>query len=282
MKAYLYSLALLITLSSCDKIEEPEFIENRIVVEPNGDTIKKVFMEYYTGHQCGTCPAAGKIAENLYEQYGENLIAMEVHAGYFATPYTSGTKFRSDYRTPAGEEMDKLYQLSESPPRAMINRIDFPSNEHRKDKDKWGQLVLQELLKAAVATVKLNREYSELNRSVSITVQTKMQKAYENPFSIAVYLTEDSIIDYQMDYSIQNGSQAVPDFVHRFVLRATLTNAFGNVLSDAPVIAGKEFSTNYTYTLPENFTVKNCALVVVLRDNITHEILQAESIKVKP
>src|SRR5687768_4725486 len=80
-----------IYLSSCDKVKDPY----STTLDGGGDTtatvvkVRKVLLEEYTGHRCGNCPPAAVTAQTLKSTYGERLVVMTVHAGFFAEPKAS-------------------------------------------------------------------------------------------------------------------------------------------------------------------------------------------------
>jgi thiol-disulfide isomerase/thioredoxin len=89
--------AVLIAASmfSCDKIEPPYRQGGVVTAE------RKVLLEDYTGSRCVNCPSAARIAHDLKQVYGENLIVLGIHTGFFAFPFPP--QFPLDLRTPAGE-----------------------------------------------------------------------------------------------------------------------------------------------------------------------------------
>jgi hypothetical protein len=80
-------LALAVFISGCDEITG---LKRQPVVTspPPGDSVvKKVLVEDYTGHTCGNCPAAARMLNDTIKPlYGDRLIVLGIHAGYFAEP----------------------------------------------------------------------------------------------------------------------------------------------------------------------------------------------------
>jgi len=117
--------------SACDKIEEPYLISTG-----NADTaacpapefpeitthIKRVLLEDYTGHTCVNCPSAAVISHDLKEQYGDQLVLIAVHAGFFAKPTNTGN-YTFDFRTTAGTAWDDQFGIGRiGNPNGMVNR----------------------------------------------------------------------------------------------------------------------------------------------------------------
>ena len=82
-------LALLIT-SACEEIQPVidclscEDDGPPIVIDPQD---RKVLIEEFTGVRCVNCPAGSAEIQNLLSVYGEQLIAISIHAGFYANPY---------------------------------------------------------------------------------------------------------------------------------------------------------------------------------------------------
>lgn len=281
-------LAAAILAASCDKISEEEYKGGRgtVIIDDSTDTdtlpaVRKVLLEDYTGQTCGNCPAANAIAGSIKDAHAGRVIVMEVHAGFFAQPRTSGTKYLTDFRCTAGNELDNFFGVSNvGNPYGMVNRLDFPTTEHVKSKEKWGGLVDSTLAKAPIAKIGMTSTYDEGTRAVTLKTSTKFVAEYPEPTSLVIYLTEDSLLGWQTDYSKPSGSQDVENYVHRHVLRAALNSTFGEALTTAPAEINKKVSNQFNYTLPANFVSKHCALIAVLYNSTTREVLQVEEVEI--
>ncbi|MCE3259577.1 MAG: outer membrane protein Omp28, partial [Bacteroidetes bacterium] len=111
--------ALLFT--SCDKVS---YAKQSSEVKAN---TRKVLIEDYTGHQCGNCPNAAVVAESLHEKYGDKVVIIAVHAGFFAR--TNATEFPTSYTCQVGNDWDSKnggFGVSAAGnPNGMINRKNF-------------------------------------------------------------------------------------------------------------------------------------------------------------
>ncbi|MFA5783227.1 MAG: hypothetical protein WC868_13255, partial [Bacteroidales bacterium] len=108
MKKIIYFLCVVLNsifLFSCDKINPP-YIENT-TNNNTGDTVKKVLLEEFTGHQCPNCPQGAIIAQQLKAIYGEKLILISIHAGDFAEPGTG--EFAYDFRSSTGNDINSFF-----------------------------------------------------------------------------------------------------------------------------------------------------------------------------
>jgi hypothetical protein len=111
--------ALVIFFSACEKITPP-YKESKGGGNDTTGVLKNVLLEDYTGHTCVNCPTAAVIAHDLKNLYGDRLIVMAVHAGYFADPHPG--IFENDYRTQAGNEWNTFFGF-QNYPSGLIDRV---------------------------------------------------------------------------------------------------------------------------------------------------------------
>lgn len=88
------------------------------------NTTKKVLMEEFTGVRCVNCPQAQAEIKNLQTEgiFGEDLIVVSYHAGFFSEPYSDSQK---DFRTPAGTEILNFLETPIGYPSGVVNRKQF-------------------------------------------------------------------------------------------------------------------------------------------------------------
>ncbi len=123
--------------------------------------------------------------------------------------------------------------------------------------------------------------YTDASRAVVLKTTTKFVSDYNDGTSLVIYLTEDSLLGWQTDYRKPSGEQDVENFAHRHVLRDALNSAFGEPITAAPVAVGTRLANQFNYTLPASFNAEHCALVAVLYNTSTREVLQVEEIHLK-
>ena len=108
-KILLFALGITTLLSSCDVLEGP--FDEKVTIDTTAGPKRKILLEDFTGHTCGNCPCAAYEAIRLDTTYKGRIIVVASHVGFFAEPYTNGTKFRTDFRTPAGTEVNDYFQI---------------------------------------------------------------------------------------------------------------------------------------------------------------------------
>jgi hypothetical protein len=276
-------MALCIFLGlGCDRITGP-FVEiqqdidttwNPVFV-PRSNPIKKILLEDFTGHQCGNCPRAHEEAQNLSNQYPEKLIVLSEHVGYFAEVRSSG-KYTYDFRTTVGNEIDNEFGASAAGlPKGMINRISH-NNSKIHDKNLWNTLVSQELQKPVLADIQILYKWNSEKTKLDVAVQAKnIQLNTSENYKLFVYLVEDSIINWQKDYS-KNPSD-IPDYVHRHVLRASFNGTWGENV----VWSNQLFEKKYALNIPDGYQKDKLSVLAAIYETNSKEIIQVEEKKIQ-
>lgn len=253
---------------SCDKIDEP--YTSKI---PAKDWYgKKVLIEDYTGHRCPNCPGAANDANTLKTLYGEKVIVMAVHAGFFANP--APPIFPEDFRTEAGDAWNTYFgNSSAGNPNGMVNRKGFPSSSHILSSGAWGGKVATTLSEIPDLELKITKTFNSADTSVSGKITAKFLKTIKKKLKLQIVITEDSIIAPQV-----NGSINDLNYVHRHMLRGSINGVWGNTLTDGSSYTAidTELTENFIYKLKQEWKSKHCSIICFVYDDITKEILQAE------
>lgn len=267
-----------VLLTSCDKIDEPfyQIINNEDVtvtfpdVDP-ASVYRKVLIEEFTGHRCTNCPAGHQILEQLHQRYDDTLVMLGIHYGSLAKPI--GETFSYDFRTSEGNQIGDEYNI-DAIPKAIVNRI---MKEGGWSRDQWATAVGDVDRSKVNAALQIINEYDAATMTLKVNTKVTALKDYQNPLRIAIYLVEDGIVKPQKD-----GNQDILDYTHNHVLRAALTDAFGQPLrenqswasGDSEVYAAK-IDCSQT-----DWVMGNCYVVAALIDPINSEVIQVEKLNV--
>ena len=273
-KYLLLVLAVGYSFNSCDVIEEP-FIQE-IIVEECTQKCKKILLEDYTGHTCGNCPRAAEKATELKEVYGEFVIPIAVHVGYFAEPYSTGDKYQTDFRTDAGNNWNQHFgNSSAGNPNGMINRIEFPSS-HIFQYTQWEEKIVEQLEEDPIVGLQIKSSYDSLLNLICIDVQTKILSSLSNEINITVVLLENKIISKQTDYAAEN--DYIEDYEHKHVLRKGLNGAWGEPIGDGLHTVGQLYTHRFCVDKKSDWNASNLTVVAYVSNPETYEVLQAEEI----
>ncbi|RYE18969.1 MAG: Omp28-related outer membrane protein [Sphingobacteriales bacterium] len=276
------ALALGFATSGCDEVNGP-YKDVSPVTPPDTtgtdttdtDTtiivpVRKVLLQEFTGHKCGNCPEGAEKAHDLKQIYGDKLILMSVHAGFFASVATSG-KYSYDFRTATGNSIDTEYGVT-AYPSAIINR----TNHQVFGSSAWATVIDTILQKPVQAHIKLTPVITPGTRELKLTVKTTFLQATSQSQNLTVYLVESGKISWQKDYRLPNGQQDIENYSHDHFLRATLTPTWGELISAGPVAADQSFSRQFTYQIPAEYNMAKCQIIAVVNNPVNYSIMQAE------
>ena len=279
MKNLKYLFTIIITfciiLTSCDVIEGP-FTEEIIVEECVGKC-KKILLEDYTGSDCGNCPRAAEKAAELKEIFGDQLIPVAVHAGFFAD--SDIFPFIADFTTDAGDEWDSHFGNSDAGnPNGMVNRTGYPESDHILQYSQWAQKIDELLQAEPEAYIEIEANYNASTHSVSINTETEILQSISAPLSLNLILTESGIIAYQTDYDAD--PQGIPDYEHNHVMRKSLTGTWGTDLGQADYTGGDLINNTFSVSLNETWIAENMSIVAFISNTNTYEVIQTEEIHI--
>jgi thiol-disulfide isomerase/thioredoxin len=267
MKNLLFLPLALVLLSSCDKVTNP--LQDYV---PPVEAKRKVLLEDFTGHKCGNCPSAADVATNLHKQYGENLVVVAVHAGYFSDTDKS---YPTSYTTTAGNEWNTFYAVS-GYPNGMVNRKDYDNSGKVNKETKWPTLVNLGLNDAFVLDLEINPIYGA-DSTAGAEVTATFKKAYAGNIKVIVALTEDSVIGPQLDYrtNVRN-----PNYVFNHMLRGAINGTWGTMLKKGPAEIDDEVTVSFSnFRLRAPWRHKNLHVVAFAYDETSREVLEAEEAK---
>lgn len=280
IRTWKYWLLILgIAATGCDLIEAPykEVSQNTTsftCTDSTGfSTIRKIFIEDYTGFKCGNCPAASDEAKTILQAYPGKVVVMGIHAGYFAKPDAAHT---TDLRTTPGTEWDNFFGISAAGnPNGMVNRIKWGS-QMIVPYTSWHTAAEQYLQNLPfIAGMQLCKYYDAPENKLKVKVDVRYTSNRDTVDYLGVYLVEDSLVAYQKDYRLNPSD--IPGYVHEHVLRAALNGTWGGLLTNATsIVANKVYTNLFEIPIDPIWRKDHLKVVALLRNNTTQEIIQVE------
>lgn len=294
MKKIISSIVVLIaivSLSSCDKVKNPNIVKN-VAVGTTFDSVtnssvagfKKTLLEDYTGHKCGNCPAAARLASSLTAQYQASLVVIAVHAGFFTKTTTVQPKpFPDSYTCTVGNDWDGSTGFNVSGqgnPNGMVNRKVYPGFT-LVHKDTWATTVGMAQNDPFVVRIDLLSKYDYKARALNVESKLTFLQAYNANVKLQLVLMEDSIVGPQLDYSL-TPDDYVPDYEFEHVLRTAVNGSWGESAMNAPInaLATVTLKTN-NFAVDPKFNDKHLYLVAFAYNETTREVLQVEKVKIR-
>ncbi len=285
----MYKPALLllsvVCLTACDKVDNP-LGEDEGPDNPGVSVPRRVLLEDCTGHTCNNCPEAARIAEDLKDLYGDNILIVAVHMvnGFAApVPPLNDGEFDTDFRTPAGTTYETTFGIS-SLPKGMVSRKPF-ENSLPLSRSKWGSAAAALIGQEAPVDLWFDTvAYNQGSNTAEITVKAACVKPLNGNHALTIYLLEDSVIDDQLDLDAE--PDHVTDYVHRHVLRDNVNGAWGDPFVVGAAAVGDTLEATYTYTLSANvLNPAHCSFVAYVHSTAgadQYEVKQAAEAKLIP
>ncbi|MBZ0241832.1 MAG: Omp28 family outer membrane lipoprotein [Bacteroidales bacterium] len=274
----LLTLFTVIFMAGCDKIDPPYINESGGGGGGDGEIVQKVLLEDYTGHTCVNCPAAAKIASDLQKFYGEKLIVMAVHTGFFADPMQP--PFDTDFRTETGDKWRTDFGIV-SYPSGMINRGFFDGTQVA-GKGLWASRVDAAMQVTAKASLKIEANYTEANRQLGLKIDSHFLQNTGEKYLLQVCLVEDSIMAPQRNNDPSVGeTPTITEYYHRHVLRKSLSGTNGEVISSVSIVADEVYSHEYNITLDTDYNADRCSIIAFIYSEADGEIVQVEEAHIK-
>jgi hypothetical protein len=294
------SVLLFIAFISCDKIDKADIIKSKTINPVDSalnDTIgfpdstaSIVLLEDYTGHTCGNCPKAHEKAQELYIKYPGKVVILSVHCSSFANFFPpAAPKYTYNFKTPEGTSLDNYFgcSLGTGLPKGMVNRVrDVASLATPLDFGAWESVILKASAKKSIIKVETKASLNQDSSNISISTKVKYLQAISDTLMLSVYLSEDSITAWQTDYSKPIGSQDVQFYTHRHVLRKSVTNAFGDLLSNTAKVRKDSIEKTFNIPVDPKWNKKRLSIIAfVSKDSknklVDDKVIQTNEVKIK-
>lgn len=219
---------------------------------------QKQLVEQFTSWTCTFCPRGSTFLAAL-EKKRNDVAWVAIHGDQ--------SRSKPDKFDVAGHDTLEYVENLGGWPSAGFNRanlgntlvtsIGYTSNQVSAKTTQWSNSIdSQNQLFPALVTLELTPTLNLPSRELSLTVKgtgVAGAGACLDGYALTVYLTEDSLVAYQLNLNVPNYQ-----YVHMRVLRKVLTNS---ILGDKIVWDGDNFTRTFTYTLPEEWKTKNMHII---------------------
>ena len=205
----------------------------------SGSVKRKILVEGFTTQGCGNCPAGHEVLHKVLEKSPDDFVIVNHHSAFGVDRFTT----MEDYQwTWFFGENGGTYA-----PAIMFNRTPvgnetvpvFPTTDYNL----CLYAVNQMLASDAPLQIDMTGNFDEATGRGSVTVNVETFATPSNgKHALNVFITQDSILGFQMDYD--NGNQR--NYVHNNVYRMSLTSLYGDEISLVP---GQKVTKSYTYML---------------------------------
>ena len=269
---------------SCDKVSSP--IEGDLIVSDttfDGKLLRKILVEDYTGQSCGNCPEAAETLKELQKTFKTRIVGLGVHAGYFADTNfffhdTKGISLVCD----ESEAYDQYFGVSTNfgNPNGMVSREVF-EDQQVVGYGNWGTAINTMYGDLAPLSIEMEMVYDSASRILDVEVFGEYFTDLQGQYNMVLLISEDSVIAPQKFYKGVLGHDEATwedDYVHRHVLRGSITGPWGESwISSTMAASGESYYKAYTdIRLPDHWNVKHCSVVGFLYDTNGRDVLHVE------
>lgn len=286
-KIIILSLLTIFVFASCDKIEKPYRIEEEVI--DNVDTpdfpeldldhvFQKILIEEYTGHLCINCPKGHKALNNIKTMMGDTVVLLAIHATNQSEPDTNSTDcnigFINDYRTEAGNNYEKLFNISPLPA-AVFNRTEINGIYGQSAYGNWADIANGIERKQPDLAIQIIPVFNKKQDTVFIFVKTTLLNTMNANMNLCVLLSESGIVSPQKNSDPSIGTLPyICEYTHNHMLRENISPILGSALR----ISATEESQLNVYALPvsSKWIISHCDIVAFVYDTDTQKVLQAE------
>jgi len=262
--------------AGCDEIDPP-YMTN-VDGHHGNDGARTVLLEEFTGHQCPNCPEGSQIAHQLAEHYGNRLVIVSVHAGWFASP--APPLFEYNFRTSAGNDLHDYFGVAHYPV-GMVSRKPFEGSMLMAP-SAWAEAIERLIHTNADFELRLTSQYRETDRMLEVSADVAALSDSGCPYRISVCLTESGIIKPQRTNNPDYPDGVIADYEHNHVLRACINGTWGEPLNEGPILAGDRLEHSYTISVDEEWEPGNLTVVAYIHHADTYEVAQAAAIPCVP
>ena len=198
-----------------------------LAVPPGAQNSRRILVEQFTQNSCGACPGGDAKLQQLREQYGAEVVRVDLH--------------RSDqYGTQLAAELMLEFSVF-GYPSVLYDRVSGPHNQTNYLPEWPARYDDPQPL-----DITFTSTYQPSTRKVGIVTTTHVHSSHAGENRVNCYVMEDHLISNQNTHG-----DPIPDYDHRYVLRAGLGGMLGSggSLPQGGLLAGDEHQYVYNYTL---------------------------------
>ncbi|MFT5185452.1 MAG: thiol-disulfide isomerase/thioredoxin, partial [Flavobacteriales bacterium] len=241
--------------------------------------IKRVFVEDFTGQQCGNCPEAALLAEQIQESNAGRIDVIGIHSGSLAV--SDGNYYTNEFETDEGDFYFAQLSFQVNP----AGRVDrAPDASNILAPAQWVEKVDDQLPLEAEVAIQLVTEYVPENNDLNVHVFSELLTDFEGRARMSILITESGIEGPQLDYSVvddpktSENEQIVEEYDFHHVLRSSVNGPSGVTVADNES-QGHTSLKSYTFSWNSDWVAENCTVVAFVYDDETGRVLNTTSIE---
>ena len=274
LKSIFAIIAVSLSLASCDKIEQDNYIVFSGAAgewfDGNGvsDHSQRAIIEKYTGVRCVNCPNADIAINDAVASYGDKLIAVAIHDSSNFTRPIGETPCLS---TPDGDTWSLFFGIEKNGyPTAIVNRT-LNGNAWDLFNPTSGINSRVDNIIGQSAQVALAVDAQNNSSTVDIIVNLEFLQSVGSDLTLTLLLIEDGLVVTQR----QPDDSDDENYVHNHVLRDVITDVWGADI-EYNHNSGEKRIARFSYTpTSSEWNLSNCHIIAFVADKATKQILNA-------
>lgn len=276
-------LAALLLLAGCETIPE----NRQLIPLPASEWKSRALLIEFTGFLCSNCPTAAQEAEQLKQAYGDALTVVAAHPADNAFTQTAIPAY--DFTCDAANEIYRYVGGTATTPFPTgVLGLQGPFLSYSE----WSTAILHSVLQDKGGHVGLQITAADTTlRSVALTLTAQatptaaIATGEVRVLQALLLLVEDSIIGPQVEGKADGSVVERTDYVHRHMLRAALAEDDPWSSLFTCQVGGTPETRDYICEIPAGNAARpirmaHCAIVAVLLDAETREVLDVETKKI--
>lgn len=206
---------------------------------------KNILIQDFTGTWCGWCPRVSYSLEEAVKNQNR-IIPVAIHSGSKSASSGSYDPFINVF----GEEVRSKFQVN-SFPTALIDQ-----------KNKWDEYVSTLSSKLTNnSDVKVDISSRVDGAKANVDVKLTFINPLSPSFRLVAYIIEDKLVYKQVNYLNDGKPNPIPDFIHNYVLRDGITDAYGISISIADIPITGIYEKAFQYNVPPAWDINNLSVV---------------------
>lgn len=213
---------------------------------------KKVVVESFTGSWCGLCPAGFVTADQIRQQFGDDVIMVSVH---ISDPMSiEATRQLSETYSGGGVNV------------FLLDRYLFPDQRFVQFNFTYEPIetkIIEQLGNSSPVNIRfIDYKYDEQQQSIIASLSATFYETLpEADWRFNLWLVEDSVqieansyhqanfFHQEPNHPYQGAGNPIPNYIHRHVLRASTGDAWG-IAQSLPLQIDSGMTFYYTDTIP--------------------------------
>ena len=214
---------------------------------------KNIILEEFTGISCTYCPDGHKIAQDLKNQYPNDVSIIKIHTGGYATPQGAG----SDFNTPFSTSLANQAGVG-GYPAGTVNRVLFTGLGQQSgtamSRGNWISSANLLLSQPSPVNVGVQANVNMSTRLLTVDVEvyyTGNQSINSNKLNIAVLQNNVEGPQYGSSYN-PTDVKSNGNYNHNHMLRHFMTGQYGVPITD--ISQGSLYTNRFTWNVPVKLT----------------------------